>query len=85
MFVTNFSHISRADISKSKRCLNVKSSTYYFRMKTKILLDFQICISVPLSMCVLKMNFSLNMVIGFISISKRVYEKFAKCYCYRKE
>ena len=28
--------------------LNVRSSTYYFHMKTKILADFQICISVPL-------------------------------------
>ena len=28
--------------------LNVKSSTYYFHMKTKISADFQICISVPL-------------------------------------
>ena len=28
--------------------VNVKSSTYYFHMKTKILADFQICISVPL-------------------------------------
>ena len=43
-----FSHISRAHISKSKRCFNVKSSTYYFLMKTKIFTDFQICISVPL-------------------------------------
>ena len=42
------SHNSRAHISKSKRCLNVKSSTYYFHMKTKILGEFQICISVPL-------------------------------------
>ena len=32
---TNFSHISRARISKSKRCFNVKSSTYYFHMKDK--------------------------------------------------
>ena len=30
------------------RCFNVKFSTYYFHMKTKILADFQICISVPL-------------------------------------
>ena len=30
------------------RCFNVKSSTYCFHMKTKILADFQICISVPL-------------------------------------
>ena len=35
-------------ISKSKRCFNAKSSTYYFQMKTKILADFQICINVPL-------------------------------------
>ena len=45
---SNFSHILRADISKSKRCFNVKSSTSYFRMTTKILADFQICIRVPL-------------------------------------
>ena len=44
----NFSYISRTHISKSKRCINVKCSTYYFHMKTKILADFQICISVPL-------------------------------------
>ena len=35
-------------ISKSKKYFNVKSSTYYFHMKKKILADFQICISVPL-------------------------------------
>ena len=45
---TNFSHISRLHISKSKRCFNVKFPTCYFHMKTKILADFQICISVPL-------------------------------------
>ena len=42
-----FSHISRGHISKSKRYFNVKSSTYCFHMKTEILADFQICISVP--------------------------------------
>ena len=41
--------MSRANISKSKKYFNVKSSTYYFHMKTKILADFQICISVPLT------------------------------------
>ena len=46
---TNFSHILRSDISKSKRYFHVKSSTYCFYKKTKILADFQICISVPLS------------------------------------
>ena len=28
----------------------MKSSTYYFHVKTKILVDFQICISVPLKL-----------------------------------
>ena len=35
-------------ISKSKRCFDVKSLTYYFHLKMQILADFQICISVPL-------------------------------------
>ena len=43
-----FRIISRAHISKSKRCFNVKSSTYYFYIKTRISADFQIWISVPL-------------------------------------
>ena len=46
---TNFSYISRAHILESKRCFNVKSSTYYFHMMTKISADFQICIGAPLS------------------------------------
>ena len=48
-FLTNFSHISNAHISRRKRCFNVKSSTYYFHVKTKILADFQFCISVSLT------------------------------------
>ena len=47
--LTNVSHISRAHISKSKSCFNEKSSTYFFQLRTKILTDFQICISVPLT------------------------------------
>ena len=39
---------ARALISESKRCFNVKSSAYYFHVKTKISADFQICVSVPL-------------------------------------
>ena len=35
-------------VSKSKTCLNVKSSTYYFYALTKALVDFQIYINVPL-------------------------------------
>ena len=42
-------HTSHVRISqKVKGIWNVKSSTYYFYMKTKILADFQICISIPL-------------------------------------
>ena len=36
-------------ISKSRTCFNRKTSSYYFDVKTKILADFRICISVPLS------------------------------------
>ena len=35
-------------ISESKRCYNVIPSVHYFYAKTKILADFQICVSVPL-------------------------------------
>ena len=40
--------MSRAHISRSKTSFNVKSSTYYFHMKTEILIEFQICMNVPL-------------------------------------
>ena len=56
MLTFHISHV-RAHVSQSKRCFNVKSSTYYFPMKTKILADFQICISVPSSSnCLNKLN-----------------------------
>ena len=45
---SNFSHIFCAHISKSKGGFNVKYSTYNLPMKTEILVQFQICISVPL-------------------------------------
>ena len=34
--------------SKSKGCYNVKHSAYYFYVKTKVSVDLQTCISVPL-------------------------------------
>ena len=42
-------NISRAHILKHKRCFNVKFAPFYFHVKAKILADFQICISVPLT------------------------------------
>ena len=49
MFVNKlFTYLTCAYL-KSKRCFNVKSSTYYFDMKMKMLADFQICISVSLN------------------------------------
>ena len=51
-----FSRVSRMPISKSKRCFNAKSSTCYFHMKTKIMADIQIYISVPLNVGV-KMSY----------------------------
>ena len=41
---------------------NVKFSTYYFHMKTKILADFQICISVPLSHSITVFGSSFNLL-----------------------
>ena len=35
MFAKNFSHISRALISKSKKCFTVNFPAYYFYMKAK--------------------------------------------------
>ena len=50
MFVNKPFTYLHAHISKSKRCFNVKSSTCcHFHMKTEMLADFQICISVPLT------------------------------------
>ena len=56
MFVNKFLHISRAHISESKRFFIVKSPLYYFHMKTKILADFEICISVPLRQSISRIN-----------------------------
>ena len=42
-------HISQVHISQNVEGFNVKSSTYYFHVKTKRLADFQICISDPLT------------------------------------
>ena len=44
-FYISHMRISRISL---KRCFNVKSSTNYFRKKTKILADFKVCIIVPL-------------------------------------
>ena len=40
--------MARAHISQCNEFFNVKSLTIHFHMKTTILVDFQICISVPL-------------------------------------
>ena len=58
MFVNKLFTYITCTISKSKRCLNVKSSTYYFHMKTKILVKLQICISVTLKTLVQKFPYA---------------------------
>ena len=40
----------KPSLNLHKKWFNVKSSTYYFHMKKKILIVFQICISAPLSL-----------------------------------
>ena len=42
------SHISYVRVSQNVKGLNVNTSTYYLHVKTKILADFEIYISVPL-------------------------------------
>ena len=49
MFVNKLMTYLTFTYLKGKRCYNVTSSTYYFHVKTKILAEFQICISVPLA------------------------------------
>ena len=46
--------MSCAHISKSKRLFNVKPTTYHFHMKTDMLADFQICVSVPFNVFIIK-------------------------------
>ena len=48
MYINKLFTCLSAHISKSKRCVNVKSSKYFFHMKTKTLADFKICISLLL-------------------------------------
>ena len=82
MLTFHISHV-RAHVSQSKRCFNVKSSTYYFPMKTKILADFQIFISVPfmssLSTSAFKAIRSLS--IGKLDTSTRsIFKLFRKSF-----
>ena len=48
MFVNKHSRYVKCTYLKRERCYNVQSAWYYFYMKTNILQDFHICISVPL-------------------------------------
>ena len=47
-------------------CFNVKSSTYYFHVKAKVLAHFQICISAPLNASFLSSNMKLLQIHIFI-------------------
>ena len=56
MFINKlFTHLTCAYL-KDKSCFIAKFLTYYFYMKTNMLTDFQICISVPLN----KIGFSVE-------------------------
>ena len=60
MFVNKlFTHLTYA---KSKECFNVKSSIYYFHLKTKILTDFQIWIIVHLKKRLWQRRFPVKFV-----------------------
>ena len=49
---------------KVKGVLIVKSSTYYFHVKTKIFADFQIRISIPLIDCEFLARMAIHLWIG---------------------
>ena len=59
MFV-NILHILDVHISVIKKCYNVIPSVHYFCIETEMLADFQICISVPLSIRTLKVKYFLT-------------------------
>ena len=56
MFV-NILHILGVHISEIKKCYNVIPSVHYFCIETEMLADFQIYISVPLSIRTLKVKY----------------------------
>ena len=64
VFLNSVNNISRTHISKSKRGFDVKFSAYYFNTKTKILVDFQICISAPLTIKISYFSFFTNVKIS---------------------
>ena len=71
------SNISRvAHNSKIKCCYNAKPSAYYFYLKTKISVDFQICISVHL-------NHLLNAYLGATSLHELFHSNKDSCKCHR--
>ena len=59
MFV-NILHILDVHISAIKKCYNMIPSVHYFCIETEMLADFQICISVPLSIRTLKVKYFLT-------------------------
>ena len=67
------SYISLTHSSKSKCYFKAKPSAYYFYVKTKITADFQICISVPLTL-----NTCTEAVARRCSIKSFFVEKLAK-------
>ena len=69
-------HNSCAQISKIKKYCSVKSSASYFHVKTKILLDFQICLKVILkldSKCQEKSNFIVPVLSGSFKYQHNIF------------
>ena len=50
----------------------MKSSTYYFDIKTKTLADFEVCISVPLIEDKLKLFPSETLLLGAFSLDSKL-------------
>ena len=69
---TNFSHILHAHISKIKSVLKWNLQTHYFHMRTKILADFQICISAPLKGFMKALKAFIKPYEGLWTLSQRI-------------
>ena len=60
-------------VSKSKQCYNAKPLAYYFYVKTKLLVDFHICIGVPLSYYQFNRNLSTCVFYYWFMLNKSLF------------
>ena len=81
MFVNNHLYILGLHISERNWCYNAIPSGHCFYVKTKILVDFQICISVPLTLLLFAISFnSFNVRFIIIMLDKKTIFFIIACF-----